>query len=256
MDSTYSFKPVSKRRLYEDIIDQITQAFIEGRLKPGDPIPSERTLAKMFNVGRPTIREALRTLGLMGLVQGDIGRKGTRINDCSIHIYMDTIRKQMSWLVNVDKKTIRDLWEVRYFVELGIAYSASRNATDEDLSKLDKLIRKMKASLDDVESYLQYAIEFHDTLALSTKNGIFYSVWKGFHDIVYKGYPDIMNSSNPEATTRLFRANKILLKAIKSRDQKTIDRAMKFHANAERIFFSKNGGRDIELPRSSGDRSI
>jgi len=79
MDTTYSFKPLTKRRLYEDIIDQITEAVIEGRLKAGDPIPSERTLAKMFNAGRPTIREALRTLGLMGLVQGDIGRKGTRI---------------------------------------------------------------------------------------------------------------------------------------------------------------------------------
>jgi DNA-binding FadR family transcriptional regulator len=239
VDPAYSFTPVAKRRLYEDIIDQIKEAIVEGKLKPGDPVPSERKLAKMFNVGRPTIREALRTLGLIGLIQGDIGRKGTRINDCSIHVYMDTIREQMSWLVNVDEKTIQNLWEVRYFVELGIAYSAANNATEEDLRKLDELIGKMKASLDDVEGYLRYALEFHETLALCTKNKIFYSIWRSFHDLVYKVHDPMMKSSG--VPVKFLKANKILLEAIQSKNPEAINKAMKIHADVEKVFVFPKG---------------
>jgi len=233
------FKPVKKKRLFEDIIEQIKQAIVEGKLKTGDSVPSERKLAKMFNVGRPTIRESLRTLELMGLLKSGFGSKGPRISDYSINIYMDMMREQMSWWVKVDKKTIQDLWEVRYFVELGIAYSAANNASDEDLNKLEELVGKMKTSLNDAEEYLRYALEFHETLAICTGNRIFHSVWRGFHDLVYQVYAPIMKSKG--VPINIFRANQVLIEAIKSKDPQAINEAVKRHADVEKIFVFPKG---------------
>ena len=71
------FKPLKKARLYEEIVDHIKGLIIEGKLKPSDKLPSERELACQFNVGRPTVREAIRTLILMGLVEVNAGQRGS-----------------------------------------------------------------------------------------------------------------------------------------------------------------------------------
>ena len=60
------FRPLKKSRLYEEIVDYIKDLMLQGKLKPSDKLPSERELAERFNVGRPTVREAIRTLGTDG----------------------------------------------------------------------------------------------------------------------------------------------------------------------------------------------
>lgn len=236
MEEKISFQPLQKRLLYEDVIDQIKKSIISGKLRPGDHLPSERKLAEMFNVGRPTIREAIRSLGLMGLIEVNSGSKGSTIQDCSINLYMNTIREQMSWLVKIDQKTNQELWEVRYYVELGIAHSFARNATHEDFAKLDEIVGKMEASLNDMESYLQHSVEFHEYLAVGAKNKIFYLAWSGFKDLEYRNFVSTMKAFSPHGLTELFEANKTLLRAIKSKDSGAIDTAMKIHADTDKEF--------------------
>ena len=74
-------------------------------MKPFDRLPSERELAKQFNVGRPTVREAIRTLSLMGLVQVNHGQKGTYIKDLALDPYMESIREQISWMIRMETTT-------------------------------------------------------------------------------------------------------------------------------------------------------
>jgi DNA-binding FadR family transcriptional regulator len=64
-----TFKRIKKTRLYEEVADQIQNAIFDGELKPGDSFPSERALCKTFGVGRQAVREALRTLSVMGPVR-------------------------------------------------------------------------------------------------------------------------------------------------------------------------------------------
>ena len=236
MQKSLPFKPLKKTRLYEDVADQIKKAIYEGHLKPGDRLPSERKLCEMFNVGRPTIREALRTLSVLGLVEINHGSKGSTVKDHDITQYMEAIREELSWLIKVEGKTLEDLWEVRKYIELGIAHSAATNATEKDLKKLDRLIKKMEASWDDIQTYFRIAVEFHQELALSTKNKIFYLVWEMFHDILLKGYIPILEEIFPEGPSKLFEANKVLLNAIKSKDPNAIDKAMEMHAEEEKFF--------------------
>lgn len=234
MPKSLPFKPLRKIRLYEEVAEQIKESIFNGLIKPGDHLPPERELCEIFNVGRPTIREALRTLSIMGLIEVNTGKKGSVVKDCDITQYMETMREQLSWLIKVDEKTIEDLWEVRKYIELGIAHSLTCNATKRDFEKLNRFIKKMEACKGDIQAYFPIAVEFHKELALSTKNKIFYLVWEIFHNILLKGYSPLLEEIFPQGPSKLLEANIGLLRAIKSKDHDAIDKAMEIHAEAEK----------------------
>lgn len=156
------------------------------------------------------------------------------VKECDINQYMEAIREQLSFMIKVDKKTIENVWEVRKYIELGIAHSSAINATKRDFEKLDRFIKKMEACKGDIQAYFPIAVEFHKELALSTKNKIFYLVWEIFHDILLKGYSPLLEEIFPQGPSRLLEANIGLLRAIKSKDHDAIDKAMEIHAEAEK----------------------
>lgn len=236
MQKPLSFKPLKKIRLYEEVAEQIKETIFNGQLKPGEHLPPEREMCEIFNVGRPTIREALRTLSVMGLIEVNTGKRGSVVKDCDITQYMEAMREHLSWLIKVDEKTVKDLWEVRKYIELGIAHSMASNATKSDFQKLDRLIKKMGACKDDIQAYFPIAVEFHKELALSTKNKIFYLVWEIFHNILLKGYIPLLEKLFPQGPSQLLEANIGLLRAIKTRDHSAIDKVMEIHAEAEKKF--------------------
>jgi len=236
MTTGLPFKRLKRSRLYEEVAEQIKQAIFDGSLQPGDSLPSERELCQVFGVGRPTIREALRILSIMGLIEINTGVKGSLVKDVDITQYLEAVREQLAWLIRVDEKTIDNLWEVRKYVEYGIAHSAARNATPADLERLEAIMAEMDGCGPDIYTYFPLAIEFHQQLALATKNAIFYAVWNMFHDIVLKGYPPFLNKLFPEGPDLLREANRRLLEAVKSGNPTEIDRAMELHAEEERHF--------------------
>jgi GntR family transcriptional repressor for pyruvate dehydrogenase complex len=238
MNKLFKYKPVRKTKLYEEVAEQLKESIYGGYLAPGDRLPSERELCEIFQVGRPTIREAIRTLSIMGLVQVNQGSKGTIVGQGDINQYMEALRKQLSWIIKVDDKTYEEIWEVKKYIQLGIAHAASKNATTKGLKKLDSLIKKMEEVGDDIKAYFPIGIEFHKEMAIATKNRMFFLAWQLLQDIFIKAYSPIVEKIFPEGPSKPIKANKILLEAIKSRDPQTVDKAMEFHAS-EDYFNSK-----------------
>jgi DNA-binding FadR family transcriptional regulator len=230
------FKQVQRARLFEKVADQIKQAIFDGLLEPGDSLPSERELGEMFGVGRPTIREALRILHVMGLIDINAGIRGSTVRKVDITQYLDTIREHLAYLIRMDAQSIQNVWEVRKYVELGIAHSAARNATEKDLEDLENLIRQMERCGPDIHSYFPIAVEFHQKLALASGNSVFYIIWNMFHDILLKGYNTLLEDLFPEGPKGLLQSNRILLSAIKSGDSDAIDQAMESHADEECLY--------------------
>jgi len=70
-DNTIQFKRIKKTTIPDEIIDQIHSMILTGELSPGDRLPAERQLCEMFNVGRSSIREALKTLASIGIIRRD-----------------------------------------------------------------------------------------------------------------------------------------------------------------------------------------
>ena len=238
MKQALPFKQLKKTRLYEEVADQIKEAILDGHLKPGERLPSERDLCEMFGVGRPTVREALRVLDNMGLIEIGSGVKGSTVKDVDITQYMDAVRENFSHLIKVNEKTIRDLWEVRKYIELGISLTAASQATQQDFDKLHECIHRMEACGSDIRAYFQIAVEFHKYMAKATQNKIFYILWGMFQDILLKGYMPNLESLFPQGPSRLLESNKALLKAIESGDPDKIKDAMELHAEEERFFDS------------------
>jgi GntR family transcriptional repressor for pyruvate dehydrogenase complex len=238
MKKQLPFKQLKRTRLYEEVAEQIKEAILKGHLKPTERLPSERDLCEMFGVGRPTVREALRVLDNMGLIEIGAGVKGSTVKDVDITQYMEAVRQQMSHLIKVNEETIQELWEVRKYIELGISLTAARNATSQDLDMLHEYIHRMEACGDDIRAYFPVAVEFHQYLARSTKNRIFHILWGMFQDILLKGYMPHLESFFPEGPSRLLEANKILVKAIESGDPDRITDAMGMHVEEERFFDS------------------
>jgi DNA-binding FadR family transcriptional regulator len=73
-------------------------AIFDGELKPGESLPSEQELCKIFGVGRQAVREALRTLSVMGLIEITSGAKGSVVKEVGITQYMEAVREQLSLL--------------------------------------------------------------------------------------------------------------------------------------------------------------
>ena len=239
MPKTLPFRQVKRARLYEEVAEQIKQAIFNGQLAPGDSLPSERELGEMFGVGRPTIREALRILNVMGLIDISAGIRGSTVRKADLTQYLETIREHLSYLIDVDENSIQNLWEVRKYVELGIAHSVARNASDEDFDALESLLLEMEACETDIKGYFSVAVEFHQKLALASGNSIFYIIWNMFHDVLLKGYLPKLEELFPQGPEGLLRSNRLLLSAIKSGDPGQIDQAMQIHAEEE-MSFPKN----------------
>ena len=240
MKQPLPFKQLKKTRLYEEIAEQIKDAILDGYLKPNDRLPSERDLCEMFGVGRPTVREALRVLDNMGLIEIGAGVKGSTVKDVDITQYMDAVRQHLSHLIKVNEETIRELWEVRKYIELGISLTAARKLGRQDLTKLRECIQRMEACGNDTRAYFPIAVEFHKYLAKATQNKIFYILWGMFQDILLKGYMPNLESLFPDGPYRLLESNKALLTAIESGDPDKIKDAMELHAEEERFFDSKD----------------
>jgi len=228
-----SFKQIKKTRIYEEVADQIQKEIFDGELKPGESLPSERELCKVFGVGRQAIREALRTLSVMGLIEINSGIKGSVVKEVGITQYMEAVREHLFLLFRVGEETILEIMEVRKYIEFGISRSVAEKATEEDFENLDRLIREMKACGGDIHAYFPLGVEFHKQLALATKNQVFYLIWKILYDILLKGYTHILNEIFPEGPSKLIHLNEEVLQAIKSKDPQKIYRAMENHAVQE-----------------------
>lgn len=239
MKNALPFKQLKKTRLYEGVAEQIKEAILDGHLKPGERLPSERDLCEMFGVGRPTVREALRVLDNMGLIEIGSGVKGSTVKDADITEYMEALRDHLSHLIKIDEETIKELWEVRKYIELGICLNVAQKATPQDYKQMHEFIHQMEACGKDIRAYFPIAVAFHRFMAKSTQNKIFDVLWGMVQDILLKGYMPSLETLFPDGPSKLLETNKRVLMAMESGDPEEVKAAMEIHAEEERFFDNK-----------------
>src|SRR3954463_14690424 len=127
------FAPVSVARASSSIADQIRSAIVTGQLGEGDRLPPERELAEQFGVSRVTVRDALRALEAMGLIDVRVGARGGAFVTVPSG---DGVGQTMSDMMMMQAITPEDIVEARLMVELGTITIACSRATDEDIALL------------------------------------------------------------------------------------------------------------------------
>ena len=153
------------------IVDQIIDLISRRVLRPGDRLPSERELCRRFDVGRSSVREALKSLSVMGVLDGRVG-DGTFVSDDDR--YLECTRQLGGMLL--DPKKMEDLIETRLMLESHTAFWAASRATPDNLAAMAKTLEGMALALEVPEDFLAHDVQFHLEVARATQNTILSSL--------------------------------------------------------------------------------
>ncbi|UZF91038.1 FadR family transcriptional regulator [Bosea sp. NBC_00550] len=152
-------------RLGDAVIQRITQAIHDGRLKPGDFLPSEARIAASFGVSKPIAREAIRQLAAMGVVHIQQG-KPTRVRALDAapldRFYRFAVRGRSNGLT--------EAVELRRILEPPTAAHSAERRSAEDLEKLDLILARMEDALGNVPRWIEADLDFHEAVAASSGN--------------------------------------------------------------------------------------
>ena len=163
------FTPIKTKRLYEEIVEQIKHLITDGRLKPGDKLLAERELADQFQVSRASVREAIRTLEMLGVIDIRPG-EGTFVRRTGA----DEIIRPLAMFLAVERNSLLDMFEMRRIFETATAALAAERAGIEELDQINAALEKMQESLNvqDPEKGQEFDAAFHYAVAEATHNSL------------------------------------------------------------------------------------
>ena len=191
MDSIFS--QIKPRSIPKGIVQQIKDLISEGKLHPGEKLPSERSLSEIFGVGRSSLREAINTLETLGLVEKK-NREGIFVRSLASPI----ISNPLIQMLEEDKTKFFDLYEIRKDIEIASAEMAARRRTDDDLLKLESIVHKMKESAGEKIVKRADDLEFHMAVAVCTKNLLRVHTLRNIFDLFGEFIAHIANKLNQE----------------------------------------------------------
>lgn len=145
-------------------------------LRIGDRLPSERELADSAGVSRPVMREALKALGFLGLLEVRPG-DGTFLANTQSAL----LPKMIEWGVLLGEKPIHDVMEARTHIEVTVARIAAERRRDADLDELRSHLDRMRDSVKDKETFQHADVAFHLTLAQASCNVVFADILNSMH---------------------------------------------------------------------------
>ena len=159
------YKTIKRSSTSELVLKEILENIRSGELKPGDKLPTEHELMKLFGVGRSSLREAISALVLVGYIEVIQGR-GTFVNKDleSLDLSIFELRDFQT------TASIIDLIELREILECNTARLAARRAGSDDISRLRKIIVGMKKNAKDTERFSEHDFDFHVALAEASGN--------------------------------------------------------------------------------------
>jgi GntR family transcriptional repressor for pyruvate dehydrogenase complex len=161
-----AFSPLQKQQtVAEAIAAEILNLLRQKELKPGDKLPPERELAEMLGVSRPSLREALRALSIMKVVevrQGD----GTYVSALN----PEELVEHLEFVFLLDDSTMLQLFEARKIVEAGNVALAALRISAEELDALRDCLAQSEQSVDDPERFMQADIELHEIITRAAGN--------------------------------------------------------------------------------------
>ena len=156
------------RPLFQEVVKQIEAKVMGNELKPGEMLPPERVMAEQFGVSRTVIREAVKALELLQLVEVQHGR--------GVMVAKPTAGSVTNSLLHYMKIEGRPVWalhELRSILEVEIAGLAAERATEADLARLTELLNSMRGKIDSPMAYIEIDLQFHRVLMEASHNPLF-----------------------------------------------------------------------------------
>ena len=166
-----AFQPVSRQTLSDDIAQRISQLIQSGTYESGTRLPAISQMALQFGVGSPTLREALKKLETVGVLDIRHG-SGVYVAKAPDSLLISNPVFEMA----ASKKLLVDLIEARIPIEVQTVALAAQHATPEHLGEMDRLLAQAGASFDDTALLNQVNLSFHRQIALASGNVVMHQI--------------------------------------------------------------------------------
>lgn len=204
------------------IVEQVKKSIMEGKIKPGDILPNEQEIAKIMDVGKNSVREALVALEHMDIITRS--KNSIMVNENVYQFFNKGI--SYHFIIRRDKRL--ELYEVRKVLETQIAKLAAERASEEDLAEIRKWLIDPE---DDSISYDYEVINnnFHNAIAYATKNKLLIDIYQKIKELI-----QIINSENSNMTgiQNNFAYHKNIFSALQNGDSENAGLYMMEHINA------------------------
>ena len=215
-------EPIKKTRIAEEVADRIRMLVLDGTFPVGRPLPSERLLRERFAVSRGSIRDALRMLEMIGLLETRHGQ-GTFPQELTVDRLVAPLASVMTY-----RQDLRDeLMDVRRMFEPAVARAAATRATDEDFSDFQRILDAQRRKLETGRSAIVEDTAFHAALARSTHNRVVVSIMATLNDLLVESRTlALKQKGRPE---RSIEGHEAVVAALRCRDAEGAARAMYKH---------------------------
>lgn len=217
-----ALEPIERMTVSEEIIKKLIDLINSGALRPGDKLPSERDLMEQLQVSRASIREALRSLSLAGLLETRPGN-GTYVSEC----FSSFIAGQVEWSALLGEQDILELIEVREPLEIQAAGLAAQRATSTQLEELRQAIERLRSSGGDVEQEIDADLAFHTIITEMAQNRVLYRLTLSLRNLLREYLKRATAATETKMST--VEEHQAILEAIEERDEAKARQAMVRH---------------------------
>lgn len=162
------------------VVEQLKERIISGEYKSGDQLPPEGALCELFSVSRITVREALKKLNMMGLVEIKQG-KGTFVKTVDLGLFM----KPLFQLIDFEEIDVESIYTAREYIEGGTAFLAATRRTEFELTVLRNILQNIRQCIaeQDIVKLYEYDRAFHTEVAKASHNQILLSILQPLEEI-------------------------------------------------------------------------
>jgi GntR family transcriptional repressor for pyruvate dehydrogenase complex len=223
-----TFETVRRDKVYEGVAKQIERLILK-RLQPGDKLPSERELAETLRVSRSSIRDAIRSLELMGMVEPRQGA-GTIVREIS----SESLVNPLANAIKRKEELIGELLDFRKMLEPQLAARAATRVSPNQISEMEQILERQEQKLRDGESAIVEDSEFHYAIALASGNSVVLRVLDTLMDLLRDSRErSLQVEGRPQKSLA---GHRRILAALKRHDGEAAKAAMRRHIeNVEKI---------------------
>lgn len=227
---------IKRQNLYEQVVEHLRRYIIENGLRPGDPLPTELELAKQLRVSRQSVREAVKVLASVGVVETR-PRDGSRLREANTQ----NLSEHLGFLFALKGATFSELVETRIVLECAYLPLVIEKADEADFQRMEAAIDKMRANKENLHAFTQADMEFHQALVTATKNRVMTGFGVMLHEFFRQMLEEEGLSIRTERSSYTIADHEGIISALRKKDLSTAQQIMRRHLEVYEAREHKNG---------------
>lgn len=221
------FETIESKKISQIVIEQIQNMIMKGELKSGDKLPPERELTKTLKIGRPALREALKALEVIGIIESRHGQGNFIVNNTENSVF-----KPLSLSFKLSNGNIQEILELRHLIEAYTVKKAALLANTKAINKLYEIHNAMiKAETKEKKSY--YDKQLHFEIAKISENFLINSVLESTSYLfdIFINKTVRMSYFGEDSIEKIYQEHLNIIKSIEKHDADEASKFMNYHLN-------------------------